>query len=233
MEQIENYLFASMSFRERAQFEARLQQDLALNVKVEELNSVFNGIKDAGRYEKMNTWHKVLEHTSNRSTFLSVVNSRVWMVAATLLVCCVGIWLVFFSNSKEEQLFAKYYKADFGLVTAMSATDNFAFDKAMIDYKSGNYKMSINAWQQILAQRPNSDTLHYFIGSSYLALKNYQQATASFKKVVAIKQSSFVQDAYWYLGLAALHLGNTKDASAYISKSDHSKKQALLQDLKR
>ena len=233
LELIENYLMLKLTANQRAEFEDRLKQDSELQNKLEELGGVFNGIKQAARFQKVEEWHAKILHNPKHSTPGRIVNYKVWMVAATILTFCASIWLIFFSKNKEEQLFAKYYKPDFGMVTAMSATDNFAFDKAMIDYKSGNYRMAINTWQQMLVQRPGSDTLHYFIGASYLALHNYKQASASFKKVLALKQSPFVQDAYWYLGLSALQLGNSKDASIYISKSDHQKKQALLNELKR
>ena len=233
LEQIENYLLAGMHTTERTQFEEQLQQDKRLQAKADELNGIFNGIKQAAYFQKMSEWHETLESKTHKPAMARIINYNAWKVAAIILVCCVGAWLIFFSKNKEEKLYAKYYKPDFGLVTAMSATDNFAFDKAMIDYKSGNYEMAINTWQQMLAQRPGSDTLLYFIGSSYLAIKDYEKATVNLKKVVSIKQSLFVQDAYWYLGLSALQLGNSKDASIYISQSDHAKKEALLNELRK
>ncbi len=231
-ELIENYLMQNLNDQQRSEFEQRLNEDTLLKEKVVELGDLFNGIKQAERFNKVEEWHAGIVMKNETITPVRFINYRMWMVAATILIFCAGVWLVFFSKNKEEQLFAKYYKPDYGLITPMGASDNYAFNKAMIDYKTGKYQLAINEWQQQLAQGQVGDTLYYFIGSSYLALRKYGDAAINFKKAVAIPGSAFTGEANWYLGLSQLQIGHTKDAAESIQKSTHPKKEALLNELR-
>ena len=129
-------------------------------------------------------------------------------------------------------MYAKYYIQDAGLMTAMGVSENYNFDKAMIDYKTGDYEKAIDAWQKLLLTNPANDTLHYFIGSAYMALDRPARALMNFEWVLKSANSNFKTDAYWYAGLALLKQGELEKASNYIRLSDNPKKDELLKRMK-
>ncbi len=144
----------------------------------------------------------------------------------------MGAWLLLGRVGREEKLFSAYYKPDPGLISAMSTTDNYTFDRAMIDYKTGSYDSAIKAWETLLAAKPDNDTLNYFIGSAWLAKEDGEQAIPYFKKVIVLPGSYFKHDAYWYTGLALLKQKKVKEAVSFIRQSAHEQKDALLLKLK-
>jgi tetratricopeptide (TPR) repeat protein len=113
----------------------------------------------------------------------------------------------------------------------MSATDNYAFEKAMIDYKKGDYPAAIQAWDSLKKRQPANDTLNYFLGAAHLANKNHGQAVTYLKSVTASATSFFKGDAYWYLGLALLKEGKTEEARAAIQQSTNLNKKELLKKM--
>src|SRR4051812_67312 len=126
-------------------------------------------------------------------------------MAAAFIAAIITVGLYFANNqSAEEKLFASYYKADPGLATVMSVSDNYEFERAMVDYKTGNYSEALARWEKLAKENTMSDTLQYFIGSAYLAHNNPSAAVVYFDKVTAKPKSTFTDDAYWYKGMALL-----------------------------
>ncbi|HEY8388119.1 MAG TPA: tetratricopeptide repeat protein [Parasegetibacter sp.] len=251
-ERIERYLLNEMSAGEISTFETELNQQPALRELVEEHRLLLIGIKEAGLTEKLNEFHqeifenntgtqvsseetgsKILKtYSSTRSTVRKFI-VRSWLVAASLILLAgIGIWWFFNTQNNYSKIFADYYSPDPGLITAMGVSDNYEFERAMVNYKRGEYTEALKSWDKLLASNSSSDTLNYFIGSAHLAGKNAEKAIEYFEKVVADNSSAFRNDALWYLGLANLKMGRIKEAKSFIESSDHEDKQDLLSLLK-
>ncbi len=65
-------------------------------------------------------------------------------------------------------------------MSAMGIGDNYLFNKAMLDYKTGNYKKAIDEWSKLKTSMPQNDTLNYFLGAAQQADGNSAAAIASF-----------------------------------------------------
>ena len=154
-----------------------------------------------------------------------------WAVAASI----VGIitWGVsyFLVKSPEEKLFAQHYKPDPGLPTLMGVSEHYDFENAMVSYKMGDYPKAIAGWQQLLKENPGNDTLHYFIGSAYLAKGQPESAISNLNQILSVPQSVFLSDAHWYLSLAWLRENNKDEALKALQKTDHPNKERLLKEL--
>jgi tetratricopeptide (TPR) repeat protein len=83
-----------------------------------------------------------------------------------------------------------------------------------------------------LAEKPENDTLNYFIGSAHLALKDVKIAQSYLEKVTRLPEGRFSQEAYWYLALSYLSEGEFELAKKALAKSDHPDKEALMEALK-
>lgn len=233
LETIERYLLKQMPEDEYAAFDMKLQKDSTLQSKVHSLRLLFLGISESALEDEVKQFHKELDaarpHYRKTGKIFSL---KQWLIAASIVVIAGIATLLYFNrDSREEKLFAAYYKPDPGLMTAMSVSDNYEFDRAMIDYKTKNYDSAIHAWEKLLAAKPDNDTLNYFIASAWLAKENNEKAITYFQKVIIDTSSYFLHDAYWYTGLALLKAGKRKEAIPFIEKSEHSHKNDLIKKI--
>lgn len=234
-EAIERYIQQQMTVEEREAFTKKLNTDLALKHKLETIKLLLMGIQEAELEEKLEEFHDGL-HLLKKNRIQPPTNTfalKKWLVAASVLVIVALSSLLFLNrDTKEEKLFAAYFRPEPGLISAMGTSDNYLFDRAMVDYKVGDYDAALAAWENLLASKPENDTLNYFIGSAYLIKKKEETAIAHFKKVIDNQNSFFRNDALWYTGLALLKLNRKTEALGFIERAEHENKAALLKELK-
>lgn len=232
-EEIERFLLDEMSSEETERFQERLSLDPRLKKVTEEMKLLSIGIQELALQDKLTLFHEELikDNTKQKKNGRLLSMNR-WLIAASVIfVLVISGYFFFGKKNKNEALFAQYFRPDPGLVTAMGSSFNYEFDRGMIDYKSGNYEAAIKTWEGLLTSKPNSDTLNYFLGSAYLANKKTDKAISFFEKVTVLPPGSFVNDAYWYLGLSYLKKGKISDAIEYIQKSGHPQREAILKTI--
>ena len=231
-ESLERYVLNNMTPEERTEFDTKLSADNSLQAKMAEMQLLLIGVNEAVLQEKLNMFHQGLSTEVKEYHIRRKPSSiKTWLIAASiLLIAGISGWLLLYRETTDEKLFATYFKQDPGLITAMSATDNYAFEKAMIDYKKGDYKAAIHTWDSLQKGQPANDTLTYFLGVAQLANKNSKEAVTYLEKIPA--SSFFKADAQWYLGLALLKEGKKEEAKKAIQQSSHPDKDELLKKLK-
>jgi tetratricopeptide (TPR) repeat protein len=230
---IERYLQQELTDEELAGFRQRLANEPVLQEKVDDVRLLLLGIAEAGMEEKLNEFHQrlpvSLAPVRSRSTVL-----RYFAVAASVaLLLSVSLWYFLMKSDKQTDLYAKYYQPDPGLMTVMSSTDNYDFEKAMVAYRNGEYQQAINAWKQQWNKRPDSDTLSYFLGAAYQANGKTDSAKIYLSKIAAQTESSFYKDANWYIGLIYLQMNQRNEALPHLKLSAHQKAQALITELEK
>jgi len=232
---IEQYLTQQLPAEEQDAFTKRLSNDNALKNKLESVRLLLLGVQEVSLVHKIEDFHEELKKSpKENSSTGKLFSMKQWLVAASVIgIAVLGVLLFLTIHGKEEKIFSAYYKPDPGLISAMGHSDNYAFDRAMIDYKTKNYDSAIKAWENLLTTNPDNDTLNYFIGSAYLAKKEADKALEHFKKVMANSNSYFLNDACWYAGLALVNEGRIEEAVPLISKSEHTGKEGLLLRLKK
>jgi tetratricopeptide (TPR) repeat protein len=233
LQQIDQYLSGQSSPAEKEFFEQRLKTDSDWAAKFKEIKLLSVGIQETSLREQLDAMHK---NTFGESK-PTVVRSMRWvkkLAAAAVLFVVISTlgWFFFLKKSSEEKLFLTYYKPDPGLATVMSVSDNYEFERAMVDYKTGDFSGALERWKKQLQQNAGNDTLQYFIASAQMANKEQNSAMDLFDKVIANKNSVFNREAYWYKGLALLQQGKKQEAAMAIEQSDHPQKAALLLKLK-
>lgn len=235
LELISRYLHGELDTEERKAFEERLAADGELRQKVEEVEALAIGVREVNLADRLHEWHGEAADTGGGKAQVRPLYRRWWVVAvaAAVLLVTAGVWFLEWGQPMEKKLFARYYKPDPGLPTLMGVSDNYTFENAMVDYKTGDYQKAIAVWQQLLKENPASDTLNYFIGSAYLAEAEADSAAAYFDKVVAVPGSAFLSDAHWYKALTLLREGKKEEAIAELQRSGHHAKDALHIELQR
>lgn len=195
-ERIEAYLLNKLPEKERFTFREEMSGKPALKQEVEIQRELMLAVETGEMKNRLNTIHQKVISKISLTRWLAVAAS------VTILVA-VGIWMIN-KPDKTEQLFAANLTIEPGLPVPMSATNNYDFYDAMVDYKSGKYELAISKWEPILNANPGNDTLIYFVGVAKFNLENYQEAIPYFEKVTQLNTSSFYSKGEWYLALSYL-----------------------------
>ena len=229
LERIERFLTNEMQEDEAKAFERELKENVHLQEKMEEIKLLLLGISESSLEEKLKTFHTEIEPaTGSKKNTRAIPLFRTLLIAASLLVVVLSLWWFLQKESNNEKLYSKYYTPDPGLATVMSSSSNYNFDKAMVEYKNGEYDKAIATWKSLLKEKPGNDTLIYFIGAAYEAKKDYAHAIENLEQITNNTESVFYKDACWYLGLSYLKKGETNQAIEYLRKSDHPNSEAIL-----
>lgn len=232
-ELIEAYLTHTLSKEDRNIIEDRISKDKPFALKVEEMKTILTSVETQAMKEQLDVFHKEMSinevSTNEIHTKVKTISWKKMAIAAVLILSLGSFWV--FSGSTNDKLYAEYFSPDPGLPTTMSSNNNYEFYEAMVNYKQGDYKTAISKWQVLQKQQPTNDTINYFIGVAHLANKNEKDAIPFLKKVTKNSRFSFVNDAYYYLGLAYLKTGNTENAKAILKNSTNDNSKALLSEL--
>ena len=236
LEEIERFLQSEMTHEERAAFLARLSEDPRLQDQFHEMQLLHLGIQEASLEERMDEFHHgVLRNKQNPSQpgvhFYSL--RRLLVAASVILLLGIAAWWLLTKAESKETIFAEFFSPDPGLISAMSTSENYSFDRAMIEYKTGNYREAIRTWSIMQSNQPDNDTLNYFLASAFLATNQTGKAIEYFEKVTPSQTSAFLNDTYWYLGLALIKEGDWQRADSLLRLSNHPQKNVLLNRLKK
>lgn len=220
-----------MTPEQAAAFSARLNTDVQLQQKTDEVKLLLLGVKEAVLEERLSKFHShiVSGDKTLKKTGRIIPFNRKWMAAASVFaIVSLSVWWFITKEDKYEKVYAAFYTQDPGLITAMGSSEDYTFEKAMVEYKEGNYAKAIEAWASLKTKQPQSDTLNYFLGVAYLAIDKTDTAKALLSAVAGNSNKPFYKEASWYLGLILLKDGGREKALALIRQSGNSKSNDLI-----
>ncbi len=236
-ERIDRYLTGLMNKEERSEFEKVLTEDSLLTQRVEEARILFQAVEEQSLRNKLDDFHEEIASKpgvikSIEPAIRSAFGYKKYAIAASLaLLIGVAAWLIPGQKSENEKLFAHHFIPDPGLITPMSTTSNYEFFRGMVDYKQGKYELAIDRWNPLIDQKPENDTLNYYLGVSYLAKGESEKAIDFLLKAIHHSNSVFINEAWYYLGLAQLKEGNPEDAISSFKKSDLENSKLILNEI--
>lgn len=228
--QLEDYLDAKLQGEELRAFESRLGQDESWVFKLEQVKFLREGIEASAMKSQMDIFHKEM----NLSNVPTRAIHKVWPWAAAacfLLVLAAGAWLAGLFTSDSERLFQAYYEKDSGLIAVMSKSENYEFERGMVDYKSDDYSGALGFWLPLLESNPQNDTLQYFVSLSYLEKKDFAEGKLLLQHVINDPSSEFQKDAAWYFGLTMVKQGEFQEAIPYLKLSERKEAEELIQKI--
>lgn len=232
-ERIERFLVGEMPEDERHSFEKEISENEALRQYVAEISIILQEVATNKLRDAMNDFHEELVDSNTVESLPQSLKRTVWwpwaVAASIALALC--LWVFIGNQNANERLFTAYFTPDPGLVTAMGVSDQYEFDRGMVDYKMGQYQSAIDRWEKLLQQKPENDTLNYFLGSSYLAARQGEKAIAHFQTTLNAENSLFAEDAWWYLGLTWLRQGDIEKAKEALLRSSKPEAKMLLEEL--
>ena len=230
LERIERFLNNEMDAAESAAFAAALKNDASLRDKTEEVKLLLLGVKEAAVKEKLKDYHTEIKPAAKTP----VLSMKRWLVAASVIIVAgVAAWFFLVNKTDaDKKLYSKYYTPDPGLATVMSSSSNYDFEKAMVEYKNGDYNKALATWKQLLTQKEDNDTLIYFVGAASQAAGKEEEAIAQLQKIAGNPNSAFYNDACWYLGLCYIKKGDKAQAKTYLEKSGFPKAAELIKAIR-
>ncbi len=227
LEIFDRYLMQKMDVSDRDAFEEQLNNDFELNESFEEYRAMVVVVEENALKEKMEDFHFNLGFEKGKVVPLNKPRRFNYLVAASvaLLLGLGGLW---FFNFQNQSLFDEYFTPDPGLSTVMGNSDDYNFYEAMVDYKRKNYTDAIKKWELLLAQKPQNDTLNYFLGSAFLASDQEELSKTFLERVASNENSVFYSDANFYLGLVYLKMGQEDKVNYYLEKSNSKAAKELI-----
>ena len=231
-ERIDRFLLGKMEMNERHIFEAELETNPKLRAETDVQRELIRAIEIGGLKDSLENIHK---KTIQKKESRPSRNNWFAIAAGLVAVISVAIWAVN-HQSTNEALFAQYTSTDPGLPVPMSASANYAFHDAMVDYKAEKYNKAIEKWTAQLGESENHNPLNYYIGSAYFNQGKYTEALPYFEKAQNEDASSFRAKAQWYEVLSWLKLDDTQKVLTTVSLPDSPYKdriEAIQQELKK
>lgn len=209
-EEIQNYMSDSLNAKTKFRVENHLLDCSLCN----------NALKGFQNSESFGEDKKALKKLTKKIDFKkhSTKRSKMWpiSIAASLLLLLLPFSLFYYLQS--ESIIDKYAKSlteEFELSKRAGSDDTFL--KAIVFCEEKEYEKCIAALEKNRKDRRENACLNYFLGLAYFQNGEYQKATENLKNVL-IKNSSYYDDAYWYLILA------------FIKNEEKSKAIDLLED---
>ncbi|GMQ30124.1 tetratricopeptide repeat protein [Algoriphagus confluentis] len=229
-ELIEGWLEGTLSDSQREEVKVLENEDPDWLIKVEQIKVLREDLESILVKAELEKIHEEVIGKSPSKTY--PFPRWILAVAATVSLILVGWWgfqSVF--QSSNEKLFVAYYQTDPGLITAMSGSDSYEFDRGMVDFKEGKYREALVRWELLLEEDPADDTLLYFVAMAHLEMENYPLSQELLKQVADEDSSEFKEDASWYLALIYLKKGEMEAAKLILSNLEKPEAQELLQKI--
>jgi tetratricopeptide (TPR) repeat protein len=228
---IEGFLEDSLSKKEEIEFKNFEANDPDWNQKIEEVKFLKLGLENYLFKEEI---EKIHQENFNKLSNKPKINSF-WplaIAASILFLLIAGASFLGLFQNKNERLFEAYYETDPGLITAMSGSESYEFDRGMVDFKSGNFNEALQFWEPLLEADSSQDTLVYFVAMAKLELEKYEQSEDLLTKFVNGRETEFNEEARWYLALLYLKKGEIEKAKSLLMELQKPDAKTLLEELK-
>ena len=226
-EEFEKYLLGNMHPEQETLFQQKLEANTELYAQFNEFKTLFSIIEEDGLRNALDDFHKDFE---KKSTSKKSIFNRYNIAAGVAVLISLGFWFLN-QPTQGEKLFEEYFSPDPGLPTVMGSNNNYDFYEAMVDYKQGHYDVAIRKWKKLLVQKPENDTLNYFLGVAHLANDNPEVAISFLEYVNQLENSEFKKDNLFFLGMSYLKKGETGTAIKILKEINSEKSRAIIKEI--
>jgi tetratricopeptide (TPR) repeat protein len=85
-------------------------------------------------------------------------------------------------------------------------------------YERGNYQEALPIFKQILTKSQTNHAVNLYAGISFMEIRKYNEATASFEQIIEHKNNLYIEQAEWYAGLCYLVSDQEEKAQRQFTK---------------
>lgn len=148
---------------------------------------------------------------------VSKITYAVAIAASIAIVVSVGIIP---SNIDQDRLFDQYYQAMEASDFSQRGVSNAMYSDIALGinlYKEGNYRQSIDQFNELSSDADIRSEVQFFTALSYLGLEDYQNAQITLESLVEVNQR-YQAEVLWYLSLISLKTGAFEKAYSHLQQ---------------
>lgn len=211
IELLEQYLAGTLETGELARLEARLAREPGLVKELHEMQSLIDGIGNAGRSDALTSLRELERALPALESPAVPFWRSTWVrVAASVLVLVVCAYLFWPRPADPQQVFALYFEPYPNVImpTVRGDGDTTLLAKAYDAYDRGKFDAAIDFFR---GAGQADAAVYLYMGNSYLATGDAENAILLFDRVIS-EYDAFDDQAAWYLALGYLKQGNREEA---------------------
>jgi tetratricopeptide (TPR) repeat protein len=214
---IEKYLSGELNLVEAELFELELKLNEQLaneyNLSAEIDQMIIQDEDILSFREQLLEVHERKASSLAGNFLFGVFHSRIQLAAASvvLLIFLTGLlYLIIPKSVSNEQLFSMYYHPD-KVLSVTRSVDNQLFE-AFIKYQGREFAEASRLFEAILREDENNFMIKLHNGIAYIETQRYQDAIATFNRILKDGDNLFTEHARWFLGLTYLRINETDKA---------------------
>lgn len=208
-----------------ADFEKALLNDSSLRCEMNLYQEVDKALADSeilALRSQLNTIHEpVLQEIDGIGQQRKRVLGYSISAASIVMFIGIGIFGLFnlFSLDSDKIIDKFYFPYEMSSVhrSATLSIDQILQD-ALIKYDNKEYKDAVILFEKVLDAEPEMISAHLYSGISYFEIKEFNNAEASFKKVIDHNDNLYIEQAEWYIGFCYLMTGKKDKALDQFAK---------------
>lgn len=227
-ERIDAYLMGKLDEAALTDFETQMRLFPDFRAKVEEQRIFLKGVEEHNLKNSLDEYHTEIENVPEKK---GINMGWLALAASFTILISVSIWAILSAGNSAEKIFASNFKPDPGLPTTMGTSSEYEFYYGMVNYKRKEYAEAISRWEPIYGANPENDTLVYFLGVANLANGNSRQAKKYLQMAKKKTESTFYEDAKYYLALSLLKENKIDEAIETLENSSSSANISLLRQI--
>ena len=237
----ESYINGELNTVEEDSFIKNIEKDESFATQFNQFKMDKLAIKEMAKEELRVKAKQLLNDKLNKSD--KELGSNKWQ----LWISVIGIMILiaistFICTSPSEKSTPQHlYASHFELLQPScprSADQDISFARAMNLYAESEFDQSLAILQNLNSDEnglieTNANRNNLFIGLNNMVLENHTEAIKAFQSIE--KESSYMDDAIWYEGLATLKIGEIDKAKNIFQKlidQNHYKSKEALEILK-
>ncbi len=206
---IDDYLRGSLTAEETMAFEERMANDATLKKQVALRKLIIDGIHEGYAKEPK---EKLIQYDLKLATKQKFTFN--WRIAASVvLLALTGIltYNIFFKPTPGD---FDFYEP--GLPITMNHSNQVQLNNAMSKFKNGDLQAAATAFENLLSQKGNNDTLLYYSAVCDFRLKNTAMASNKLEQIKP--ESEFYEKALYRLALVYWTNNRPKDAKMLLKE---------------
>jgi len=217
IERIERYESNAMSVAERRDFEAELaanndlQEALALYRQSNEV--IEQGVENQLRAQ-LQEWAQAETQAptvASKKVSMNVTWGRLAIAASVALLLGWFGWQYTSSQYTDSALYAAYYEKPVTSNLRSGANTAHPFQAGFEALESNNGATAVNFFSAITNDNERYAEAQYYLGHSYLSLKQYDSAIAAFQRCADSQDIRFQEKGAWNMLLTYVAAGRTED----------------------
>ena len=235
-QEIKDYIHDKLTPKAKNEFELELPKNTNLQIQLEEMRNVYEGIKESERQElKLRLQALSIAEQASKKDKKRVIKLKpryALLIAAGIIPIVFILNNLLSSNNSANILYSDYFTTYPNTLQPVVRGDESISDvtKAFVAYEAGDYDQASKLFARIIKTN-NTPNLRFYQAMSLLNSNKKEQA---FSLLTSLKNEDTIYkpQIYWYSALIELEKGNKENSiklldSLMLLKSGYKEKQTI------